>query len=84
MQAYSWILQALLETHRGKLHSQLSAEPSAIVALAVYNTAENPIDILGIAETAGKKQVKLYFMLNTLPVFFHNMETATFERGHVA
>jgi hypothetical protein len=29
----------------------------------------------------GKKQVSLNFMFNTLPVFFLNMETATFEDG---
>lgn len=30
---------------------------------------------------AGKKQVRLGFMFNTLPVFFLNMETVEFENG---
>ncbi|KAM7211108.1 iron-sulfur cluster repair protein DnrN [Rhypophila decipiens] len=59
----------------------LKAEPPAIVALAKYSTDENPIDILGIADAAGKKQVSLGFMFNTLPVFFLNMETVEFEGG---
>jgi hemerythrin-like domain-containing protein len=71
----------IMNSFKDALHSHLAAEPPAIVALARYNTAENPIDILGIADVAGKKQVNLTFMFNTLPVFFLNMETVQFENG---
>lgn len=36
------------------LYNHLKAEPGEIVALSRYNTAEHPIDILGIADAAGK------------------------------
>ncbi|OTB17082.1 hypothetical protein K445DRAFT_383028 [Daldinia sp. EC12] len=71
----------IMDSFKEALHSHLRAEPSAIVALAKYSTPENPIDILGIADAAGKKQVNLGFMFNTLPVFFLNMETVKFEGG---
>ncbi|RWA06358.1 hypothetical protein EKO27_g8755 [Xylaria grammica] len=71
----------IMDSFKEPLHNHLKAEPPAIAALAKFSTAEKPIDILGIAETAGRKQVNLSFMLNTLPVFFLNMETATFEDG---
>ncbi|KAI0198132.1 hypothetical protein F4808DRAFT_437193 [Astrocystis sublimbata] len=74
-------LLEIMDSFKDALHSHLKAEPPAIVALAQYSTAENPIDILGIAGTAGKKQVNLSFLFNTLPVFLLNMETATFEDG---
>ncbi|KAK4163961.1 hypothetical protein QBC43DRAFT_318476 [Cladorrhinum sp. PSN259] len=74
-------LIAIMDEFKDALHSHLKAEPPAIVALAKYSTPEKPIDILGIAEAAGKKQVSLPFMMNTLPVFFLNMETVEFEGG---
>ncbi|GAB1310233.1 Iron-sulfur cluster repair protein DnrN [Madurella fahalii] len=74
-------LVAIMDEFKEPLHSHLKAEPAAIVALARYNTPDTPIDILGIAEAAGKKQVNLSFMFNTLPVFFLNMETVEFEGG---
>lgn len=74
-------LIALMDEFKEPLHSHLKAEPPAIVALAKYSTPEKPIDILGIADAAGKKQVTLGFMFNTLPVFFLNMETVEFEGG---
>lgn len=74
-------LLAIMDSFKDALHSHLKSEPPALVALSKYSTAERPIDILGIAETAGKKQVNLAFLFNTLPVFFLNMETATFEGG---
>lgn len=36
------------------LHSHLKAEPGAFVALPVYITPGKPVDILGIADAAGK------------------------------
>ncbi|KAI1778550.1 hypothetical protein F4818DRAFT_406431 [Hypoxylon cercidicola] len=74
-------LIAIMDSFKEPLHSHLKAEPDAIVALAKYSTPDNPIDILGIADAAGKKQVNLSFMFNTLPVFFLNMETVKFEDG---
>ncbi|KAK7957720.1 hypothetical protein PG988_012568 [Apiospora saccharicola] len=74
-------LLEIMDSFKDALHSHLKSEPPAIAALAKYSTAEKPIDILVIAETAGKKQVNLGFLFNTLPVFFLNMETATFEGG---
>ncbi|KAJ8132850.1 hypothetical protein O1611_g778 [Lasiodiplodia mahajangana] len=74
-------LLGIMDSFKEALHSHLKSEPPAIVALAKYSTEENPIDILHIAEVAGKKQVNLNFLFNTLPVFFLNMETATFENG---
>ncbi|KAK4203386.1 iron-sulfur cluster repair protein DnrN [Triangularia verruculosa] len=74
-------LIAIMDEFKDALHSHLKAEPPAIVALAKHSTPEKPIDILGIADAAGKKQVSLPFVLNTLPVFFLNMETVEFEGG---
>ncbi|KAI0509176.1 hypothetical protein F5B22DRAFT_617962 [Xylaria bambusicola] len=74
-------LIAILDSFKDALHSHLKAEPPAIVALKEYSTAERPIDILGIADAAGKKQVNMSFVLNVLPVFLLNMETADFEEG---
>ncbi|KAI0012187.1 hypothetical protein F4779DRAFT_626110 [Xylariaceae sp. FL0662B] len=68
-------LIAIMDSFKEPLLSHLKAKPGAIAALAKYSTPENPIDILGIADAAGKKQVSLGFMFNTLPVFFLNMET---------
>ncbi|KAI8955332.1 hypothetical protein F4801DRAFT_528885 [Xylaria longipes] len=50
-------------------HSHFKAEPPAIIALRQCSTTERPIDILGIADTAGKKQVNLSFVFNVLLVF---------------
>jgi hemerythrin-like domain-containing protein len=44
----------IMDLFKDALHSHLKAEPPAIVALAKYSTLENPIDILRIAEAAGK------------------------------
>jgi hypothetical protein len=44
----------IMYSFKDALHSHLAAEPPAIVGLARYSTLENPIDILGIAEAAGK------------------------------
>ncbi|KAI0482645.1 hypothetical protein GGR56DRAFT_620916 [Xylariaceae sp. FL0804] len=74
-------LIAIMDSFKEPLHAHLKAEPAMIVALAEHSTAERPIDILGIAGAAGKKQVTLGFMFNTLPVFFLNMETVDFEGG---
>ncbi|KAI0383473.1 hypothetical protein F5Y04DRAFT_278650 [Hypomontagnella monticulosa] len=74
-------LITIMDSFKEPLHSHLKSEPPAIVALAEYNTPDTPIDILGIAEAAGKKQVTLGFLFNTLPVFFLNMETVNFEDG---
>ncbi|KAM7215259.1 iron-sulfur cluster repair protein DnrN [Rhypophila decipiens] len=74
-------LIGIMDEFKDPLYRHLKAEPPAIVALAKYSTPDNPIDILGIADVAGKKQVSLGFMFNTLPVFFLNMETVEFEGG---
>ncbi|KAJ8114178.1 hypothetical protein ONZ43_g4965 [Nemania bipapillata] len=74
-------LIAILDSFKDALHSHLKAEPPSIVALRQYSTAQRPIDILGIADAAGKKQVNLSFVFNVLPVFLLNMETAEFEGG---
>lgn len=47
-------LIAIMGSFKEPLHSHLKAEPSAIMALAKYSTQDNPIDILGIADAAGK------------------------------
>ncbi|KAK4163326.1 hypothetical protein QBC43DRAFT_301288 [Cladorrhinum sp. PSN259] len=51
------------------------------MALSHNSTPEKPIDILGIANASGKKQVNMTLLFNTLPVFFLNMETVEFEGG---
>ncbi|RYP90214.1 hypothetical protein DL770_003677 [Monosporascus sp. CRB-9-2] len=56
-------------------------DPFPIEASHMYNAAERPTDILGIAEAAGRKQVNLSFVLNILPLFLLNMDTADFEQG---
>ncbi|KAK2616543.1 hypothetical protein QQS21_000586 [Conoideocrella luteorostrata] len=43
----------IMDSFKEALHQHLAAEPIAIAALAKYNTQENPIDILGIADAAG-------------------------------
>lgn len=47
-------LIAIMDSFKEPLHSHLKSEPPAIVALAQYNTPDTPIDILGIADAAGK------------------------------
>ncbi|KAI1180187.1 hypothetical protein F4777DRAFT_364419 [Nemania sp. FL0916] len=74
-------LLAIMDSFKGALHAHLTAEPPAIVALRQYSTAERPIDILGLAEAAGRKQVTLSFVFNIVPVFFLNMDTVDFEKG---
>ncbi|PGH30403.1 hypothetical protein GX50_06839 [[Emmonsia] crescens] len=74
-------LIAIMDSFKEPLHSHLTAEPPTIVDLARYSTEENPIDILAIATAAGKKQINFGFFLNTVPVFFLNMETVNFEGG---
>ncbi|KAI1752755.1 hypothetical protein F4782DRAFT_114157 [Xylaria castorea] len=74
-------LITILDSFKDALHSHLKAEPPSIVALRQYSTAERPIDILGIADAAGKTQVNLSFVFNVLPVFLLNMDTADFEGG---
>ncbi|KAI0101855.1 hypothetical protein GGR51DRAFT_574469 [Nemania sp. FL0031] len=74
-------LIAILDSFKDALHSHLKSEPPSIVALRQYSTAERPIDILSIADAAGKKQVNLSFVFNILPVFLLNMDTADFEGG---
>ncbi|KAK4231849.1 iron-sulfur cluster repair protein DnrN [Podospora fimiseda] len=74
-------LIGIMDEFKDALHGHLRDEPGMIVELGRYSTVERPIDILGIAEAAGKKQVNLSFMFNTLPVFFLNMETIEFEGG---
>jgi len=70
-----------MDSFSGALHDHLSEEPQTIADLIKYNTAENPIDILGIAKAAGKKQVSVGLLFNILPVFFLNMEFHDFEDG---
>ncbi|KAK2599239.1 hypothetical protein N8I77_011009 [Diaporthe amygdali] len=74
-------LIAIMDSFKDPLYSHLKAEPPSIVALSKYSTPENPIDILGIANAAGKKQLSLGFIFNVLPVFFLNMDTVNFEGG---
>ncbi|KAI1271195.1 hypothetical protein F5Y07DRAFT_392960 [Xylaria sp. FL0933] len=74
-------LVTILDSFKDALYSHLKAEPPAIVALKQYSTTEKPIDILGIADAAGKKQVNISFVFNVLPVFLLNMETVDFEGG---
>lgn len=50
-------LIAIMDSFKEPLHSHLKAEPGAIVALAKYRTPETPIDILGIADAAGKIEI---------------------------
>ncbi|KAK3383150.1 hypothetical protein B0T24DRAFT_36613 [Lasiosphaeria ovina] len=47
----------------------------------LVSTTEKPIDILGIADAAGMKQLSLAFVFNAMPVFLLNMGTADFEDG---
>ncbi|KAK7927506.1 hypothetical protein PG985_004504 [Apiospora marii] len=74
-------LLAIMDSFKEALHSHLKSEPPAIAALAKYDTAEHPIDIAKIANAAGRSQITWRALFNTLPVFFLNMETATFEDG---
>lgn len=62
-------------------HAHLKAEPPAIVALAKHSSREHSIDILAIADAAGRAQIGLGMVFNVIPVFFLNMDTAEFEAG---
>lgn len=70
-----------MDSFKDPLHSHLKAEPPAIAALAKYSTPENPIDILAIADRAARNSISLSLVLNVLPVFYLNMDTAEFEGG---
>lgn len=71
----------IMDSFMDPLYSHLKAEPDAIVALSKHDTPENPIDILSIADAAGKKQLSLGFVFNTMSVFLLNMDTVDFEDG---
>jgi hypothetical protein len=47
-------LLVMMDSFKDQLHDHLKSEPPAIVALAKYSTQDWPIDILGIADVAGK------------------------------
>lgn len=51
-----------IDSFKGPLHKHLSPEPGKIVALAEYSTPENPIDILAIADAAGKSTNAFVFI----------------------
>lgn len=74
-------LLAIMDSFKDLLHAHLEAEPPAIVALAQHSTRERPIDILAIADGAGRAQIGLDMLFNTFPVFFLNMGTEEFEGG---
>ncbi|KAF3760426.1 hypothetical protein M406DRAFT_269067 [Cryphonectria parasitica EP155] len=74
-------LISILDSFKDPLYDHLKSEPGQIVALSKYNTKEHPIDILAIADAAGKKVVTIPFLFSTLPVFFLNQETHEFEDG---
>ena len=46
----------IMDSFKEPLHKHLSSEPGEIVALAKYSTPENPIDVLAIADAAGKSR----------------------------
>ncbi|PSR97190.1 hypothetical protein BD289DRAFT_459052 [Coniella lustricola] len=71
----------ILMSFKDPLYEHLKSEPGEIVALARYNTPETPIDILKIADAAGKKVVTIPMLFNCLPVFFLNQESHEFEDG---
>jgi hypothetical protein len=74
-------LVAIMDSFKDPLYSHLKSEPSSIVGLSKYSTPENPIDVLAIADAAGKKQINVSFVFNTLPIFLLNMDTVDFEDG---
>lgn len=74
-------LIAIMDSFSEPLHLHLKEEPPAIASLSRFSTLENPIDIIGLALEAGKKQVSLSFLFNVLPVYFLNMESVEFEDG---
>ena len=57
-------LVAIMDSFKDPLHSHLKSEPPAIVALAEYNTPDTPIDILGIADAAGKSTQPPFWVSN--------------------
>ena len=74
-------LITIMDSFKEPLHSHLRSEPPSVVALSKYSTPGSPIDILGIANSAGKKQLSLGFVFSVLSVFFLNMDTVEFEGG---
>ncbi|KAI0899117.1 hypothetical protein F4806DRAFT_493617 [Annulohypoxylon nitens] len=73
-------LIAIMDSFKDPLHSHLKAEPLSIVALAQYNTKENPIDILSLADAAVRKSITLSLVFNVMPIFYLNMDSE-FEGG---
>jgi hypothetical protein len=74
-------LVEIMDTFSKALHDHLKEEPPTIAALSKYYTPETPIDIVGLALEAGKKQVSVGFLFNVLQVYFLNMESVEFEDG---
>ncbi|KAK3695166.1 hypothetical protein B0T22DRAFT_454530 [Podospora appendiculata] len=66
-------LVRIMDSFKDPLYAHLKSEPGTIVALARHITPEQPVDILGIADRAGKKQITLAFVFNVMPVFLLNM-----------
>jgi hypothetical protein len=74
-------LVSIMDSFSKALYNHLKEEPPTIVALSKYNTPKTPIDIMGLALEAGKKQVSVGFLFSILPVYFLNMESKEFEDG---
>lgn len=77
-------LIAIMGSFKEPLHSHLKAEPSAIMALAKYSTQDNPIDILGIADAAGKKTGQLRLHVQHAAGLLPKYGDGQVRRRHVA
>ncbi|KAH7324527.1 hypothetical protein B0I35DRAFT_424382 [Stachybotrys elegans] len=71
----------IMDSFRTALDDHFRAEISMIVGLAEHSTPERPIDILAIADAAARSQITPSLVLNIIPIFYLNMNTAEFEDG---
>ncbi|KAI9152172.1 hypothetical protein HJFPF1_09397 [Paramyrothecium foliicola] len=71
----------IMDSFRDPLDAHFRAEITMIVGLAEHSTLERPIDILTIADAAARSQITPSLVLNVIPIFYLNMNTAEFEDG---
>lgn len=62
-------------------YAHLEQESKALAELRRFSSPEKPLDLVKMAQSAGKKSLTPNFLFNVLPVFLLNMETIEFEDG---
>ena len=71
----------IMDSFKEPLYKHLQHEPVMLAELSRFSSPDKPLDLVKMAESAGKKSLSRDFLFNVLPVFLLNMETVEFEGG---